>query len=360
VVNTSDMRLAFAKIFDPTKDMVELIGASHEVTEPSIFGETDPDYIARELQWYDSQSLSVERFPGGAPTGWQAVAGGGGRINSNYGHLLYSEANGYQFSHVVDWLLREGDYGRRATAVYTRPSIHEDATADGMNDFICTNAVEYFWRDGAVDAVVQMRSNDVIWGYRNDVAWQQEVLRRVVDELSYRGRRAEEGRLYWQTGSLHIYPRHYKKVMREILWHALEAPARERTSGQLHHCSRKKVAAWFGPWPELRQFNGGPMPCLRETPGHVLRSDYSDCPYPHAEIRLLEAQPFATNIMWVTSPPCLPCCEKIVERGVETVIAGYRSEVDGHLPISEIREVLGERLHLVDLGNKSPAPMAED
>jgi thymidylate synthase len=72
---------------------------------------------------------------------------------------------------------------------------------------MCTNAVQYLIRDGELHAVVQMRSNDSIFGYRNDRAWQQHVLEKLAVDLN-----VPPGKLYWNVGSLHIYARHYYLV----------------------------------------------------------------------------------------------------------------------------------------------------
>jgi thymidylate synthase len=217
-----DIRKMFIDGFNPTLPMNELVGESFIANEPSIFMEPNEEYIQRELQWYESQSLSVHDFPGGAPTIWKNVASLDGKINSNYGYLLFSKENGRQFTHVLDQLLKEGEWGRRATAVYTRPSIHEDYNVNGMQDFICTNAVCYFLRDGQIHAVVQMRSNDFVYGYRNDFAWQKFVLDRMVLEYNHFARlrkipEVSAGDIHWSAASLHIYPRHYSVIMKDVL-----------------------------------------------------------------------------------------------------------------------------------------------
>ena len=109
---------------------------------------------------------------------------------------------------------------RRANMIYTRPDIWQSAFENGKNDFICTNAVSYYIRDNKIHCVVQMRSNDVVFGYKNDYAWQKEVLRRVRDELNnstlfgqyYNGDYIQLGNIYWQVQNLHVYERHFKYI----------------------------------------------------------------------------------------------------------------------------------------------------
>ena len=67
--------------------------------------------------------------------------------------------------------------------IYTRPEIQEDYNQNGMSDFICTNTVQYFVRDDKLISFVNMRSNDVVFGYRNDRAWQLHVQEMLAKDL---------------------------------------------------------------------------------------------------------------------------------------------------------------------------------
>lgn len=193
---------------------LEIVGASFVADDDTIFGQVNHAYVAREVAWYDSRSLNVNEIPGKVPEVWRVVSskeGGGGWINSNYGFLLYDEDNHSQFDHVVDELHRDIS-SRRAIAIYTRPSMHDEWDNEGMSDFICTNAVQYLVRDWKLNVVVQMRSNDAIFGYRNDFAWQRIVQLRLLDQLQDRYPGLELGPIIWQAGSLHVYPRHFDLV----------------------------------------------------------------------------------------------------------------------------------------------------
>ena len=186
---------------------IEMLGASFEADEPSIFGDVNDDYIQRELEWYKSMSLYVDDIPGITPAIWKNVASTEGKINSNYGWAIYSEDNVYQYLHVLGEL-KLNPNSRRAVMIYTRPTMHNDYNQDGMSDFMCTNAVQYMIRDGQLVAIVQMRSNDVVFGYRNDYAWQKYV----ADELSADLELSREPKIIWQVGNLHVYERHFDKV----------------------------------------------------------------------------------------------------------------------------------------------------
>lgn len=185
---------------------IEMVAAQFIADEPCIFGTLDTNYIERELEWYLMQSLNVNDIPGGAPKVWKDVADEQGYVNSNYGWCIYSAENGNQFINVVEEL-KSNPNSRRAIMIYTRPHMHYDYNFLGMNDFMCTNTVQYLIRNNKIYSIVNMRSNDVVYGYKNDRAWQEYVLKQLSEEL-----KVETGDIIWNVGSLHVYERHFHLV----------------------------------------------------------------------------------------------------------------------------------------------------
>ena len=191
---------------------IELVGTSFIADEDAIFGQVNWDYVERELEWYKSMSLNVNDIPGGVkqetnpPQIWMSVADPDGLINSNYGWAIWHEDNYDQYEHCVEELKKNRD-SRRAIMIYTRPQMWLDYNKNGRSDFMCTNSVQYLVRNDKVHAVVQMRSNDAIFGYKNDRAWQEHVLNKVAQDTGY-----AQGDIIWNAGSLHIYSRHFGLV----------------------------------------------------------------------------------------------------------------------------------------------------
>ena len=188
---------------------IEMLGASFVADEESIFGEPNKEYIDKEILWYFSGSTNINDIYGGEkepPAAWKLAANKHGEINSNYGHLIYSTKYYNQFDRVIEELKANPD-SRRASMIYTRPSIWKEYNENGKSDFICTNSVTYYVRDGAVHSVVQMRSNDVVFGYKNDYAWQKHVLTELAYELQ-----VNVGTITWQVQNLHVYERHFHLV----------------------------------------------------------------------------------------------------------------------------------------------------
>ena len=195
--------------------LIEMIGACFLADKPSIFGTPNQDYITREIAWYNSQIGNVNAISGKTPEAWKMAANDYGQVNSNYGQLIYSDKYFNQYGRVLDELL-QNDEGRRATMVYNRPSIWEEYNEEGKSDFICTNAVTYYIRNDKLFCVVQMRSNDVVFGYKNDYAWQLHVLETLVEDYNQCKNEIIEpitcGDIIWQVQNMHVYERHFDLV----------------------------------------------------------------------------------------------------------------------------------------------------
>lgn len=189
---------------------IEIIGATFVADEDYIIRKPSLEYIMRELQWYESQSLNVNDIPGETPQIWKDISSTEGKINSNYGWCIHSEENGNQYKNVLREL-RNNPNSRRATMIYNRPSMHVDFTRDGMNDFMCTYANTFYIRDGKLESHYLMRSNDAVFGYNNDVAWARSVLNKLAADLGVR-----PGNIIWTASNFHVYERHFKFVEKLI------------------------------------------------------------------------------------------------------------------------------------------------
>jgi thymidylate synthase len=52
-----------------------------------------------------------------------------------------------------------------------------------------------------------MRSNDVVFGYKNDYYWQEYVLKKLAKDLD-----VEVGTIMWNVTSLHVYEKHFHLI----------------------------------------------------------------------------------------------------------------------------------------------------
>jgi thymidylate synthase len=200
---------------------IEMLGASFIADEPSIFGTPSQSYINAELAWYESQSTNIHDIHGAdkePPQAWQYSADPHGNINSNYGHLVFADKYHNQFENAFEELWKNCE-SRRAQMIYNRPSIWVEFDEGGKSDFICTNAQTFYIRDGILMMVSQMRSNDVVFGYKNDYAWAQYLMDKFVDKWNERCKlpgnkhfTISKGMLIWQVQNLHVYERHFGLV----------------------------------------------------------------------------------------------------------------------------------------------------
>ena len=99
-------------------------------------------------------------------------------------------------------------------------SIWVEFDEGGKSDFICTNAQTFYIRDGILMMVSQMRSNDAIFGYKNDYAWAQYLMDKFVtqwnEQCKLPGNKhftIDKGMLTWQVMNLHVYERHFHLVV---------------------------------------------------------------------------------------------------------------------------------------------------
>ena len=192
--------------------LVEIVNCNFEADKSFLLRPKNEDYIRREIDWYMSQSLNINDIEKPVPKVWKSVATPNGFVNSNYGNIVFSQKNYDQYENALNAMIYDKGT-RRAIMVYTRPSMHYDYNYAGMNDFTCTNTVQYICRDNYVHAIVSMRSNDAVFGYPNDRAWQDYVLDKFVGDLKsialHSNNEVKKGSIFWNAASLHVYEHHF-------------------------------------------------------------------------------------------------------------------------------------------------------
>ncbi len=204
-------------------DTLEIINYSCCIKDPRagrfVFTENRKHslkYIIGELVWYFSGERSIDRIKHYSKF-WDHLADKFGKINSNYGYKIFTkriEATGgeykNQFEFVIDEL-RRNKHSRRAVMFLT---IFEDdySQMHATKDFPCTLYLHFLIRDGKLNMLTYMRSNDFIYGFCNDVPFFTILQELVAVTLG-----VELGYYYHNAGSEHIYSKHfhlldYKKV----------------------------------------------------------------------------------------------------------------------------------------------------
>lgn len=192
---------------------IELVNVQFLCTEDHILRKPNHDYIKRELEWYESQSLNVNDIPGDVPAIWKQVSDDNGFVNSNYGWCIYSDDNFNQYQNCLDKLKADVNT-RQAQMIYTRPSIQVEWNKNGMHDYLCTNYVGVFIRDSKLIYCVYQRSCDAVFGYNNDFAFHKHVYNKLLKDLKTTYYNLKEDVIQYTCGSLHVYPRHHHLVQK--------------------------------------------------------------------------------------------------------------------------------------------------
>jgi thymidylate synthase len=168
-----------------------------------------------EFCWHASASTDVDALAYYAPR-WRGFTDDGHTVRGScYGRRIFGrDQSGANRWEAILSLLRADPASRRALI---------DLSGDGRLtpnalDVSCTSTFQVLIRNGAVHVIVQMRSNDAVWGLPYDVflfTMLQELLAQTLDlELGY---------YMHGVGSLHLYERHVALAQR-VLEERLSSP----------------------------------------------------------------------------------------------------------------------------------------
>lgn len=196
------------KDFDATGN-ISIVAASFIADKPYIIREPNQEYVERELAWYLSESLNVHDIPGKTPKIWEQVSDADGFINSNYGWTTFSKENFSQFDRVAEELANNRA-SRQGVVIFIRPTMHDDSKRNGMHDFICTYCYNFKIEHNKLYMIVNMRSNDCVFGYDNDYAFADYVFDKMLEELHKTYPELSKGEMFWRADNFHVYERHFK------------------------------------------------------------------------------------------------------------------------------------------------------
>lgn len=175
-----------------------------------------PRYLAGEFLWYlsgDRQVTPIIRYS----KFWKKLADKDGFVNSNYGNkILYScrpndvLSDDCQFANTARLLIEDPDSRRAIINIHT-------GTPKNLKDVPCTLTMQFFIRGGKLHLSVNMRSNDLVLGFCNDVfqftMFQELMLRRLQMEDQFKS--LELGYYHHHAGSMHVYENNYDKMTHE-------------------------------------------------------------------------------------------------------------------------------------------------
>lgn len=161
----------------------------------------DFDYLRAEIDWYNSCSLHVDGIKDHASI-WSEIADDGGFVNSNYGYIMMKQMeNGFTQWEWCKMSLEKDLYTRQAVINFNQPR-HKYI---GNKDFVCTLSMQFLYRNGQLDCIVHMRSNDFIYGLAYDLPWFTIKHIEMARDLNL-----ELGNYYHMATSMHVYKKHFK------------------------------------------------------------------------------------------------------------------------------------------------------
>jgi len=155
-----------------------------------MFGEAA--WIVSGSNWLDTISNHMKRYAD--------FSDDGVFLNGAYGPKVAE-----QYTYVVNTLIKDNDSRQAVMGIWReRPAESKDIP--------CTLSMQFFIRNKTLHAVVNMRSQDAVWGFSYDIFTFSQVANMVRVLLLNQGVSVQLGHLHVQVGSLHIYEHHFKDL----------------------------------------------------------------------------------------------------------------------------------------------------
>lgn len=190
---------------------------------------TSTKYLLGEFIWYANGSdlpdgiLPYSKF-------WAGLVNSGieegyekGSINSNYGNRIFGFASNpafitgrsrqrlNQWNETIDLFSRDRDTRQAIMNIHVPSDRHKE-----NKDVPCTLTLQWLIRANALHLIVNMRSNDIIRGFTNDVFQFTMLQEAMLVNLKEIYPDLELGHYYHNAGSMHIYDQHFE-MARDII-----------------------------------------------------------------------------------------------------------------------------------------------
>lgn len=176
------------EIKDPRKRVLSL--PIRNISLPFEFG---------ELCWYLSARNDVGMMEYYSKK-MSSFSDDGETLNSAYGYRIFGHHKDLPFNqweHVVNQLKADRE-SRQAVIHLHTPNDKK------TKDEVCTLGLQFLIRDGKLDMIVNMRSNDIVWGFTYDVFSFTTFQELMANELE-----VEVGTYYHNAASMHIYEKDF-------------------------------------------------------------------------------------------------------------------------------------------------------
>lgn len=188
----------------------EATGVAFRITDPRARWVTNSArrwsaaYAIGEFCWHMSGSDDLA-FIAYYSQRWHDILGTGGPVEGScYGkRMLATGPDGRSQWLRVAELLRKDPETRRAVISFWNPG--SELLSD--RDVPCFSSLQFLVRGGLLHAIGHMRSNDVIWGFANDIFLMTMLQEMMANMLSL-----DVGWYQHSVASLHLYGTHVEKA----------------------------------------------------------------------------------------------------------------------------------------------------
>ena len=228
----------------------EVLGWSGKLLNPdasltTLAGrKTSAIYAGAEVLWYLSATGKIKMIEHYAPSYPKWADEGPDGDMEMYGAVGARLSSGYdghpdRLMNVIT-LLKQGPNSRQAVLATWHPDDLGWALGKGKKNLPCYIALQFFLRNGKLDLMVTMRSNDVWLGAPYDIFAFVCLQKLVADCVG-----AKLGVYHHHVGSLHLYDKHFDKAIAAIapLIFAQPSSLYAQNAMQLEHRWEREVAS---------------------------------------------------------------------------------------------------------------------
>ena len=207
---------------------VDFPSSGQIITSDKDRNEVIGKYLKKEFEWYESGNVMADSAPAKF---WKTLADRQGKINSNYGHLIFhDESEGSPLEWSTHELLNTctSTYFRTPFEWVIQSLVNDPSTRQaimrinkpkhayiGNKDLPCTMYLNFHIRDNLLYSTVRMRSNDLVTGLVYDLPYFSKVVEDVVKEYNSIVddiKKIRLGPLTFSADSMHIYVKDLNKV----------------------------------------------------------------------------------------------------------------------------------------------------
>lgn len=148
---------------------------------------------------------------------WERIQNPDGTINANYGYMVYhlKDAGNQEFDPEFisqwDWAKSRLILLKKTNQAYLHFNRPKDQWMENLDQPCCMN-IQFQIRDDKLNLIVNMRSNDLVYGVPYNMLYFVKLMFRMVDELKSVYPNLIVGDYYYNATSLHFYLKHRDKV----------------------------------------------------------------------------------------------------------------------------------------------------